>query len=580
VLGYCQISILGLLLAAKKPVHYGGIFPAEAHEIFIRQALLGGEINTRAAFVASNVQTLALAQQEEAKQRRVGLVADDDWQVRWYLDRIPVDINTAESLDKWYRGLAAEKARNLLWSPDDLLLHTHTQTAQFPKYYLLGANQLALHYRFSPGELDDGVSLGVPIHVLNALDATHLSWLVPGLVEEKVTALIRHLPKTLRRNYVPAPDFARAFVQAYPESDGDSLAGCLARFLSKTTGAPVSALDFSEAELEAHLHMNIRLADTDKKILIQSRDLTALKSDYSAYAERAFAAQAGQVVNSQLAEDFPDHDVPLSVTTASGVLAYPALVVVEDSVQWQAFARVDEATIQQDLALRFLTQKRLRELLKSSAKQLPITPKLGLIYSSIESTDYLRRDIVNAAFKALIQHDLSQIRSKAQFDVLHKDLARQLFPRSMVVLQWVEASLQQVAIIRGKYDGVLMGWASSNLADIKQHLHSLVYPGFLRETPALMLPHVPRYLKALSLRQDRALHDPVKDQQRILEIKVFVDALNKQRAETGALSLAWQQFWLDLEELRVQLFAQELSLKGTVSQKRLAKQLAELIEYV
>ncbi len=578
VVGFCQISLLGLLLVAKKPVHYGGLYPIEAREIFIRQALLTGEINARANFIQRNIQMLQTVQDEEAKQRRVGLVVDDDWQVRWYADRLPAEMCSAESLDKWFKGLPDAQKNALLWSAKDLLLAEQSPTAQFPNFFQLGENQLALHYRFSPGEADDGVTLDTPIHLLNALDETRIGWLVPGLLEEKVSALIRGLPKALRRNYVPAPDFSRAFCQAYPLADADSLLGCLARFLSKSTGAPISALDFNEANaaLDAHLQMNIRLADSDGHIIGQSRHLPALKQQFADMAEAAFSEQAGQWFSKTVFSKFPEYALPTSMQTAEGLWAFPALVLEQNGVRVQAFARQQDANKQHGLAVQYLLSMSLQDKRKSSAKQLPIDTKLGLIYSTIESAERLRTDCVQAALQEWLEQDLHTIRSKQDFEVLQKTIDQHLFSRSIAVLNVVERCLKQVAQLRIHMNAPLMGWAVSNLADIQQHLNRLVYAGFLTRTPAAMLPHLPRYLEALSLRQTRALQDPIKDQARMLELKPFTDSLAKHSAATEHLSVEWQRFWQDTEELCVQMFAQELSLKGAVSAKRLAKQLALL----
>ncbi|RBK69312.1 DUF3418 domain-containing protein, partial [Xanthomonas oryzae] len=209
-----QISLFGLVLAPKKPVHFGKIDPAAAHDLFVRQGLVTGEINTRAAFVADNLKVLEQAREEEAKLRRAGIVADEDWQARWYLDRIPAELHSASGLDAWWKSLPPDKRRSLHWSLNDVLPGEGCEADRFPKYFPLGDARLPLHYRFEPGAIDDGVTLDVALHLLNALDPARLSWLAPGFVADKASALIRSLPKAQRRNYVPAPDFGRAFYEA------------------------------------------------------------------------------------------------------------------------------------------------------------------------------------------------------------------------------------------------------------------------------------------------------------------------------------------------------------------------------
>jgi len=561
------------VLAPKKPVHYGGLYPAEAREIFVRQALLPGEINTRATFISRNLAMLAKAQEEEAKLRRAGLIADEDWQARWYLDRLPPEINSVQGLDSWYGKLPPEKKKALEWTVVDLLPGEGSEADRFPKYFPLGDSRLALHYRFEPGAPDDGVTLDIPLHLLKALDAARLGWLVPGLVEEKATELIRGLPKALRRNYVPAPDFARAFQQAHPQPEADALVGTLARFLTRTTGAPVTALDFDEAALDPHLRMNLRLGERDGKPLAMSRSLDELRQRFGADAERAFAARAGERIAREGLLTFPDEAIPLQVDGAAGVPAYPALVDEGESVALRVFADPQEAHGQHVRGLHRLAQFALVEKVKQARKQLPVSPKLGLLYAAIESSERLRADIVDAALNAQLASGLAEVRDKAAFDVGIAAIGRQLFPAAMQRLQLAEAILAAYAEIKPRLESKLIGWAQGNLDDLNAHLRSLVHPGFLRETPADFLGEFPRYLKGLKLRAERALADPLKDQARMLELQPFTTALARAVAAGQAMHPHWQAFRHDLEELRVQTFAQELGTKRPVSHKRLARQL-------
>lgn len=580
VIGYEQISLFGLLLAAKKPMHYGGLYPLEAREIFVRQALLTGEINTRSPLVQRNLATLAKAIEEEAKQRRAGIVVDEDWQARWYLDRVPAEINSAQGFDAWYHKLAPDKKKTLEWSLSDLLPNGDKESNLFPKYFALGDARLALHYRFEPGSEDDGVTLDVPLHLLMALDGGRLGWLVPGLIEEKATALIRSLPKNLRRNYVPAPDFARAFAQAYPAPTADAITGELARFLTRTTGAPVQTIDFDESAIDKHLQMNLRVADkktgATQIILAQSRDLAELKKRFGSKAEKAFAEHAGERLVQEGLKVFPDSTIPLQVPGAAGVLAFPALVDEGDTVALQVFADKEQALQEHERGVRRLAEFALADKIKQARKQLPVSPKLGLLYAAIESSERLREDIVSAALKALLQHDLADIRDKTQFEARIQSLSRDLFPEAVKNLNLAETILASYAQIKPKLESNLMGWARANLDDLQSHLRSLVHPGFLRETAAIGLKEFPRYLKAIALRAERALADPVKDQARMLELKNFTDALVDAQEKGQMHDLAWQQFRWDCEELRVQVFAQELGTQRSVSAKRLAKQLETL----
>ncbi len=601
VLGSEQISLFGLVLAPKKPVHYGALFPEESREIFVREALLTGEINTRSAFLARNLRTLELAQQEEAKQRRVGLVVDEDWQARWYLDRLPAHVHNAQALDAWYGKLAKDKKTALEWSRDELLVADQSDTTRFPAFLPLGEARLAVQYRFEPGAVDDGMTVAVPLHLLNALDAARLSWLAPGFVEDKATALIRALPKALRRNFVPAPDFARAFAEAFAQPDADSIEGALAKFLKKLSGVEVSALEFDAAAIEPHLRANLRLLD-GKAVLAESRDLAELRTRFGERAAQAFARHAAQGMAQAGLTAFPDTPVPVSVPGAGGVPAYPALQDDGDAVSLVLHAQREVAERLHPQGVRRLLAIALADKCKQARKQLPIQPKLSLLYAAIESAEErgseslflrhggkavkqgwksdsdplsrnrLRADLVEGAFAALTETGLLEVRDAEAFSRRAEAIGKALFGEAMARLRQAETILSLVAEVRAKLESKLIGWARANLDDMQAQLDTLAAPGFLRNTQATALADYPRWLKALSLRAERAQRDPVRDQQRMLELAPFTAVLAAaDPADPEAIALRWE-----LEELRVQLFAQELAVKGRVSLKRLGDRLQRL----
>ncbi|SKC75447.1 ATP-dependent RNA helicase HrpA [Pseudoxanthomonas indica] len=599
VLASEQISLFGLVLAPKKPVHYGRIAPLEAHDIFVRQALVTGEINTRAGFVADNLHTLEQAREEEAKLRRAGLVADEDWQARWYLQRIPSDIHSAAGLDAWWKAQAPEARRKLLWSLTELLPGEGSEEDRYPKYFALGDARLPLHYRFEPGAVDDGVTLELPLHLLNALDPARLSWLAPGFVADKAAGLIRSLPKAMRRNYVPAPDFGRAFFEAFPQPSADDIRGELARFLARTTGTTLAALDFDESALEPHLRMNLRLREdvrdparaSEAKVLAESRDLDALRARFGDRAGQAFAARAGRAMAASGLREFPAQAIPEQVPGEAGVPAFPALVDEGDSVALRVFADRGEARQAHPLGVRRLLEFALADKLKQARKQLPVSPKTGLLYAAIEQfhdasgkpglhpnerKERLQADIADAAMNAVLAEGLEQIRDRAAFERRRDESARVLFAEAMARLTLAESILAAVAEVKPQLESPLMGWARGNLDDLQGQLQGLIHPGFLRRTPAAALAEFPRYLKGMRLRAERALRDPVRDQARMLEIKPFADALAEARAQGLDARADWQALRWDLEELRISVFAQELSARGGVSPKKLAQRLQAL----
>lgn len=600
VVGSEQISLFGLVLAPKRPVHYGALFPEESRVIFARDALVTGEINTRSAFLARNLATLAKARDEEAKQRRSGLVVEEEWMAQWYLDRLPSHVHNAQALDAWYGKLPAAEKAALEWSLADLMVVDESDAQRFPPYLALGNARLAVKYRFEPGASDDGMTLAVPLHLLNALDPVRLSWLAPGFVADKAAALIKTLPKTLRRNFVPAPDFARAFFEAHPQASADSITGELSRFLSKLGGVAVAALDFDEAALEPHLRMNLQLIEgggkgESRNVLAESRDLDDLRRRFGERAAAAFAARAADGLAQQGLTTFPDAPIPVSVAGAGGVPAYPALHDDGESVSLRVHAEAEVARREHPRGVRRLLAIALADKLKQARKQLPVTPKTGLLYAAIESAaprndglkegDRLRLDLVDGAFASLAADDdgdgpfdstLFNVRDAGAFAARRDAIAKQLFADAMERLRQAETILGAVAEARAKLESPLMGWASGNLDDMRAHLASLTPPGFLRNVPAQALREYPRYLKALTLRGERALRDPVRDQARMLEIKPFADALARAMEEGAGDQPEWQALRWDLEELRVSLFAQELGARGGVSPKKLAQRLSQL----
>ena len=585
VLGSEQVSLFGLVLAPKRPVHYGGLYPEESRAIFVRDALVTGEIDTRSVFLKRNLATLEKAREEEAKQRRAGIVVDEDWMARWYLDRLPPEVHNAQALDAWFGKLPPPAKASLEWSLEDLLVGDETDADRFPPVIELGEARLAVKYRFDPGAPDDGMTIAVPLHLLNALDPARLSWLAPGFVADKAAALIKSLPKALRRNFVPAPDFARAFQEAYPGPEADAFTGTLARFLHKVTGTAVAPADFDEAALEPHLRANLRLHDRDgRTILAESRDLDELRERFGERAARAFASRAGEGMGRSGLTEFPEQAVPEQVPGAAGVPAYPALHDDGDSVSLQVHAERDAAAHHHPRGVRRLLWLALADKRKQARKQLPVSPKTALLYAAIEAAaprqgerdgDRLRADIVDGAFSALVRDGLGDIRDRPAFDHRRDEVSRRLFPEAMERLQQAEAILQAVSEARSRLESPLMGWATANLDDMRAQLAALTPPGFLRDVPAAALREYPRYLKALALRGERALRDPVRDQARMLEIKPFSDALEAAAARGDADTLEWAAFRWELEELRVSMFAQELGSKG-VSPKKLATRLARL----
>jgi len=343
----------------------------------------------------------------------------------------------------------------------------------------------------------------------------------------------------------------------------------------------VAALDFDEAGLEPHLRFNVRVGE-DGKVLGQSRSLEELKSRFGHVAEKAFAARAGERLSREGMREFPAEAVPLEIAGAGGLPAFPALVDHGDDVALQVFADRDLAARSHAQGVLKLAEFALADAVKQARKQLPLNPKTAMVYTAVDTAEKLRADLVHKALQALLEapngsQGLGALRDRESFLKAVASVRQRLFGEATARLKTVETALGLYADIRPKLEAPVMGWAKANLDDLRLQLAGLVHSGFVRQTPPQAFDELPRYLKALGLRAERALRDPTRDQQRMLELKPFADALQGAHAAKRAEDPAWQALRWDLEELRVSLFAQELGTKRQVSTKRLAKQLEALL---
>jgi len=573
VVAYEQVSLFGLTLVERRPGTFQKQDPVLAHEIFLREALTRGDIDARADFVRANQRVLEDARGIEAKQRREGLLRSEDELVGFFEGKLPEDISDSRALDAWYRRARPAEQAALRWSLDDVMNGgAGLDPKAFPASLDVPPQKYRLEYRFVPGDEADGVTLHLPLAMLNALPAAHCEWLVPGLLAEKVAELIRGLPKALRRNFVPAPDFARAFVEAEAPRD-ESLHKALAAFLKRATGVDVAATDFDAVELPAHFRMRYRLHDENGKTLATGRDLAAMRAQWEGQAREAFSRKTDIELTREDIASWDFEEIPAQVRSAGGLLAFPALVDLGDAVALRVFERSDEAREAHVLGVIRLLRNALASDMKQARRRLPIANPLALKYAPLGGVDGLREDLVEGGFTDLLdRHDLN-VRTAGTFQALHTQMARELFGAAVERLKLAEPIIEAQADLKPWLQPPLMGFARASYDDLREQLESLLTAGFLRELPTSRLAHYPRYLKAMRLRAERLRQDPAKDQQRMLQVLPFWrDYLKHRAAGTGGLD---ELRWL-IEEWRVSLFAQELKTAEPVSAKRLTRALEQL----
>lgn len=582
VMAFEQVTLFGLTLVERRPVRYAKQNSSEARAVFIRQALVPGEIDCRADFVRANARVLYEAHELEARQRRQGMLRSDDELCAFFEPNLPANICTTAALDTWYRHASPLAQAALHWSLEDMLVTTSGVSAgAFPATLELVGTPLQLQYRFVPGDAADGVTLHLPLALLNAVDKTRIEWLVPGLLEEKVAALIRGLPKAVRRNFVPAPDFARAFCEA--ESCAlqvmpiRPLLQVLAAFLQRTTGVSITPDAFDETVLDAHLRMRLSVFDEHGKILTQGRNLLELQYEFGAAARAAFSHRTDIAITREHISEFDMDEIPEMLNAADGLQAFPALVDLGETVALRVFESQAEATMQHRVGVQRLLRRGLADQIKQARRQLPLSPALGLKYAALGSIEQLREDLIEAAFlSCCAQADLN-VRTRVAFEHVQHGMGRALFSAAVARLQLGEAVITAYIELLPWLEPPLLGFARANYDDLHEQLTELLQPGFLREVDSAHLVHYPRYLRAMRLRAERLRQNPARDQVRMSSVQPYWRAYLALRAERGsAVDVSLSEFrWL-IEELRVSLFAQELKTAEAVSGKRLNRLLDTL----
>ncbi|MFS0828179.1 ATP-dependent RNA helicase HrpA [Pseudomonas phoenicis] len=585
VVAFEQITLYGLIVVGRRPVHFGPIDPVASRELFIREGLVGGQIQSRAKCLAANKRLLEQLDALEAKARRRDILADEETLYGFYEARLPAEIHQTATFDAWYRMNSQKQPDLLIMREEDVLAREASEVtaAQYPDSLKVGDLRLPLTYHFEPNHPRDGVTVRVPAPLLPSLPGERLEWLVPGLLEAKCIALVRNLPKALRKNFVPVPDFVKAALARLSFGAG-ALPQALGQELLRMTGARVSDEAWAEsvAQVESHLRMNIEVVDGQGKFLGEGRDLAELTARFAAASQAALALprtdKAEQPVQAkafaQVAQTTQQKIAGLSLTV------YPALVEEGGSVREGRFSTQAEAQYQHRRALQRLLLQQLAEPAKFLRGKLPGLTELGLLYRELGRSEALVEDILLASLDSCILEGEAQLpREGAALATLAErkrgawaEHAERLARQTLEVLKLWHGLQKR---FKGKID---LSQAVS-LNDIRQQLGNLVYPGFVRETPSQWFKELPRYLKAIELRLEKLGAQVQKDRVwsgELSNLWAQYKARLDKHAQEGKRDeqLALYRWWL--EEYRVSLFAQQLGTKVPISDKRLSKQWSQV----
>jgi ATP-dependent helicase HrpA len=584
-------------------VRLGTLDPAKARELFIQHALVEGQYESDAACLAHNRRLQAEVEALEAKARRRGLLQDEQARFAFYDRRLPPDVVDSRRFEHWRAQAERREPRLLHMSREDLLAPQAQapEAEAFPDALSAGRLRVPLEYRFAPGEAADGVTLSVPAEGLAQLDRQRLAWLVPGLLEEKVEALIRSLPKALRTRFVPVPETAHRVAAELPFGAG-SLVASLAEALTRLAGERVPIDAFQLDKLPEHLRMNVRVLDAQGQPVAEGRDLAALRGDVVAAAEdsgwhaqepsaasgrgdrttpfaalRACHPAADPRWHRDGLTDWPADPLPESVEVVRGGVAVPLYPAVVDQGQAAGLRLLDspERAAQASRGgLRRLFALSAARDLKSHVAHLPHLDAMTLHASGTVDAAALRRDLAELlAERALAEVPLP--RDEPQFRAALAEGRRRLGLAAQDVAALVGPLWAAYHEVRVRLEAASGPKAAEAAEDIRRQLDRLVAPGFLAGTPWDWLRHYPRYFKAARLRLEKLLARLPQDRRHTDELAYRwrdYDARAELHRQHGIDDPELEAYRWMLEEYRVSLFAQELGTAVPVSAQRLDRQ--------
>ncbi|OMC24957.1 ATP-dependent RNA helicase HrpA [Mycobacterium colombiense] len=573
VMAYERVTLYGLPLAARRRVGYARIEPVVARELFIRHALVEGQWHTRHHFFAGNARLRAELEELEERARRRDLLVGDDDVYALYDARIPADVVSARHFDAWWKKQRHKTPDLLTFTRTDLLRTDETADADRPSTWRTGGVALPLTYRFEPGAADDGVTVHVPMDVLARLGGDEFAWQVPALREELVTALIRSLPKDLRRNFVPAPDTARA-VLALIDPAAEPLLPALQRELRRRTGVLVPIEAFDLDKLPPHLRVTFAVESGDGAEVARGKDLRALQERLTAPARQAVAhAVAGELERTGL-RGWPEDLEELARVverTIDGrtVRGFPAFVDAGGAVDLRVFATSAEQDQAMGPGIRRLVRLSVASPVKAIARQLDPRTRLALGTNPDGDLPALLDDCADAATDALVS---APVWTRAEFVALQQRAAKSLLPTTVDIVGRVERVLAAAQEVQLLLPANPPPAHTDAIADIRAQLDRLLPAGFVTATGAARLADLTRYLLGIRRRLDglpRAAQADRERMQRVHAVQQAFDELVQELPRPAREAVEVRDIARQIEELRVSLWAQQLGTPRPVSEQRI-----------
>ncbi len=576
VMAYEKVMLYGIPIVPKRLVNYGTIDPVLSREIFIRSALVEGDWETKHAFFKQNRALLAEVEELEHKSRRRDILVDDEELFQFYDQRVGTEVVSGRHFDAWWKT-ASRKTPDLLSFEKEMLFKgdaSHITDLDYPNFWHQGNLKLKLSYQFEPGENSDGVTVHIPLPILNQVEPHGFDWQIPGLRHELVVSLIKSLPKTLRKNFVPAPNYADAFLARVTPFEMPLL-DAMEKELRRMTGVTVLREDWKLDQLPAHLKITYRAVDHRNRKLNESCDLHELKESLKEKVQETLSQVADDDIEQRDLHTWSFGELPKVYQQKRGgfeVRAYPALVDKKDSVEIKLFETEQEQLSAMRVGQRRLILLNVPSPIKYLHANLPNKSKLGLYFNPYGKVLDLIDDCIACGVDKLIEERGGMVWEPQAFEALKEHVRAELGDTVVEIAKQVETILTTAYNINKRLKGKVDFTMAFALSDVKAQIEGLIFSGFATECGWKRLPDILRYMRAIERRMEKLPIDPNKDRLHMLKIESvankYKELLNKIPKGMAIPDNVREIRWM-LEELRVSYFAQQLGTPYPVSDKRI-----------
>ena len=570
-----KVSLYGVPIVAARPVNYGAIDPTVSREIFIQSALVEGDWNTKHKFFKQNQQLIREVEELEHKSRRRDILVDERTLFEFYDQRIGTDVVSQKHFDTWWKKAEKQDPELLNFERSFLINDDAEQVSKldFPNFWHQGNLKLKLTYQFEPGTDADGVTVHIPLPLLNQVEMSGFDWQIPGLREELVIALIKSLPKSYRRNFVPAPNYAQAFLErAVPLEK--PLLDTLIYELRRMTGVTVEAEHWNWEQIPSHLKMTFRVVDENGKKIAESMNLDELKFSLKDRVQESISAVADDGIEQSGLHIWSFAELPQCYEQKQrgfSVKAFPAIVDEKDAVGIKLFETEFEQAVAMQQGLRRLLLLNVPSPIKYLHEKLPNKAKLGLYFTPFGRVLDLIDDCIACAVDKLIADFGGFVWNEEGFDKLRDFVRENVNEVTVDIAQKVEQILTLTHQLNQRLKGKMDFTMAFALSDMKSQISGLIYQGFVQKSGYARLPDLLRYLQAIDKRMDKLAQDVNRDRATMLRVEQVQQAYQQLLAKlpkSKPISDEVAEIRYMIEELRVSLFAQQLGTKYQVSEKR------------